>query len=196
MFRLAESWISRLFDWFVVGCVQVCDLIACTSARHPTASIAPPAKKTRRKVQGKLENTTQYRTPKARQSPYINYEIASIYGLLVKVFFFQSKQPLQITSITMYLHLNGLRSTPGTSTNGVPKSNRSWHKKVDLLSVRPHLKHCWPDGQARKCSSVSALVVFSFHQWRSMKAKHTMTYDILSCAKFDFRVKAKRHRKT
>lgn len=49
MFRLVESWISRLF-WLIrtVGCVSVCDLIACTSARHPTASIAPPAKKTRR----------------------------------------------------------------------------------------------------------------------------------------------------
>lgn len=79
---------------------------------------------------------------------------------------FQSKQPLQITSITMYIHLNGLRSTPGTSTNGVPKSNRSWHKKVDLLSVRPHLKHCWPDGQARvRVHQSLHFLVFSFHQF-------------------------------
>lgn len=43
MFRLAESWISGLF-WLIRSWLCQCvSSPACTSARHPTASIAPPA---------------------------------------------------------------------------------------------------------------------------------------------------------
>ena len=168
MFRLAESWISGLFDWFEQLAVYVC----VTWSPAPVPGTPLPVSLRLRKnpqISKKVTRNTQInRTPKARQSPYI-YQLWNwihLWPVGKGVFFFQSKQPLQITSITMYIHLNGLRSTPGTSTNGVPKSNRSWHKKVDLLSVRPHLKHCWPDGQARvRVHQSLHFLVFSFHQF-------------------------------